>query len=365
MSRFKGHGIINTTYDVNYWGPLDSRFLVSSKEDLYLEATWKPSPVHTLNCYNGMIVAVANDERFEGIFCLTDMKNFDLEESWIQLDGKNPSGDPSSSNFKTSIVDRLPIAGEADTLYLVRTSNSSPNRYIEYLWVENNFEVVGSISSDTYSKAEIDALLNTVMNQLRNEFENYAGGSGSSPELEQAIGALQSRMLSAEGSILTHSSEISTLNTRASYLEASVENKVDRKWTDEGEWTLVSPSDKAKLAALTFNGSDLEISATVSADKVVNLSGWIGDNRDAISGLLSSQHESYIDAISALLNSDGTLTASKISGLSTWISDNRDTVDGLLKTEDREKLDSALTDSSPLKLSKLEQDVDIIILETY
>ena len=361
MSRFKGHGTLNTTYDVNYWGPLDSRFLVSSKSDLYLESTWKPSAVHTLNCYNGMIVAVANDEAFEGIFCLTDMHNFDREDAWIQLDVKNGSEDTPSGSFATSIVDALPSVGQPNILYLVRTAGtSSSNRFTEYLWVENSFELIGSISGSTdlsnyYTKSQTDNVINSAISALRVELAPIGNVATKVVELDEAIQALRVTANNLNVTTTQHSEQISALT----------DSKVTRKYDDNGkEWSLISPSDQAKLSALVIDDDgNVGVSAKVTADNIIDLDQWITNNRGAVPGLLSDEVQTQLDAVGALMT-NGQISATKIAGLNTWVEENKNSVDGLLSDSLKQRLDEALTVSNGVNISLLRQDVEMIILES-
>ena len=61
------------------------------------------------------------------------------------LDFYIPKGDPGA--IKMQIVNVLPEAGEEDTMYLVPLDEpeSQENRYAEYVWVDNKWELLGKI----------------------------------------------------------------------------------------------------------------------------------------------------------------------------------------------------------------------------
>ena len=298
MSRFKGHALLNTTYDVNYWGPLDSRWLVPNIADLYKEETWKTDLASSeTNAYNGMIVAVANDEDgLIGIFCLRDVENLTETDSWIELAVK--SNNDSSDAIKLEVIreGNLPIPGKNNTLYLVlNTSPREKNRYLEYLYIDNDYELIGSISSsgsdegDYYTKPEIDTFVNNL-----NSRTDYLDS-----EIQKVVGGLTA----VNNKISDIDNVISGIQIKQSDLESSLESKVTRKYTDGEEWDLLSPEDKKKLAALTLNGGNLEVSGTVKAENVSDLDKWITDNRDKdIAGLLSSSQEEAIISNTARLN---------------------------------------------------------------
>ena len=77
MSRYKGKSTLNSTYDVQYYGPLDTRLLVPTYADLTNAANWTIDGYGS-NAYNGMIVVVgANEEdpTKNGIYRLFDANN--------------------------------------------------------------------------------------------------------------------------------------------------------------------------------------------------------------------------------------------------------------------------------------------------
>lgn len=85
-------------------------------------------------------------------------------------------------------------------------------------------------------------------------------------------------------------------------LAALREGKVDAKFTNiDGEnvaWTLLSPENQDKLAALTIgDGGKIELSGKVNADNVEGLASYITQNRDGIGGLLSSADQTKLSGI--------------------------------------------------------------------
>lgn len=82
-------------------------------------------------------------------------------------------------------------------------------------------------------------------------------------------------------------------------LSEVLENKVDKLNTDGRDWTLLSPENQDKLAALTIgDNGDLEVSGKVNADNVEGLASWITTNRDTVPGLLSALNAAKLDSIS-------------------------------------------------------------------
>lgn len=69
-------------------------------------------------------------------------------------------------------------------------------------------------------------------------------------------------------------------------LQDTLNGKVDRVYNEDGtEWTLLSPENQAKLAALVLNGENVEISGTVNADNVEGLASWITSHASTVKGL--------------------------------------------------------------------------------
>ena len=68
---------------------------------------------------------------------------------------------------------------------------------------------------------------------------------------------------------------------KVSGLQAALDAKVEKK---EG-WTLLSPTDQAKLAALVVEGDKVEISGSVNAENVQGLEDWINKKAGTVTGL--------------------------------------------------------------------------------
>lgn len=73
MARVKG-GLFTGMLDVNKRFPLDSRMLVSKREDLINPVVWKTNTLNTEATYNVMIVSVNSDGEYNGVYYLIDRK---------------------------------------------------------------------------------------------------------------------------------------------------------------------------------------------------------------------------------------------------------------------------------------------------
>lgn len=165
MGRYPGKTVINYTYNVNDYRPLDTRMLVPTYADLTLESNWLVKGES--NTYNGMIVAVGSntaDLTKNGVYYLFDAKHpgaDDLpdvtkEENWhklcnladvnniiaqlsslggeiasldSRLDAVEASmGEGGNSTPSTSTVSKfsdLPEIGEENIVYIVEEENAT------------------------------------------------------------------------------------------------------------------------------------------------------------------------------------------------------------------------------------------------
>lgn len=73
MARVKG-GLFTGILDVNKRFPLDSRMLVTKREDLINPKTWITNTLSTESTYNAMIVSVNSDGEYNGVYYLLDRK---------------------------------------------------------------------------------------------------------------------------------------------------------------------------------------------------------------------------------------------------------------------------------------------------
>lgn len=80
MARYKGNAQIGQTYDPTYYAPLDTRQLVYTYSELFIESNWIPAgktSMNDSNVYNGMIVSVGSDPDTtkNGLYRLFDPDN--------------------------------------------------------------------------------------------------------------------------------------------------------------------------------------------------------------------------------------------------------------------------------------------------
>lgn len=93
------------------------------------------------------------------------------ESQYEYVNLKGDKGDAGA--IKMQIVDTLPQTGSEDTIYLVplEEPETQENRYAEYVWINNQWELLGKIGiqvdlTDYYTKQETNTLLNGKQNTL-------------------------------------------------------------------------------------------------------------------------------------------------------------------------------------------------------
>ena len=97
MARVKG-GLFTATLDVNKRFPLDSRMLVSKREDLINPKTWVTNTLATEATYNVMIVSVNSDGEHNGVYYLLDRKAI-TESNYSTYKAALNKGEDVSSYF--------------------------------------------------------------------------------------------------------------------------------------------------------------------------------------------------------------------------------------------------------------------------
>lgn len=156
MGRVKG-GLFTTLLDVNKRFPLDTRMLVSKREDLINPTVWITNTLTTEATYNGMIVAVNTDGEYNGVYYLIDRKAV-TEDNYTAYKAALAEGKDVESYFsmwkKLSTVDNggvfnanthydFPSIGRVNTIYKAESEK------LVYQWndTELKYEILGGGST--------------------------------------------------------------------------------------------------------------------------------------------------------------------------------------------------------------------------
>jgi hypothetical protein len=170
MGRYPGKTVINYTYNVNDYRPLDTRMLVPTYADLMLESNWTVKGES--NTYNGMIVAVGSntaDLTKNGIYYLFDAANPSaddvpdvtneanwhklaelseldafvgrlsaLQDELAALDARVTALEEGSDVITYGYRKDFPLVGEAGKMYVAEDLKRT------YVWANNQYVVVGA-----------------------------------------------------------------------------------------------------------------------------------------------------------------------------------------------------------------------------
>ena len=218
----------------------------------------------------------------------------------VETDAKIKEAVSAASHMKRKIVtsiDDIDInAANADSyVYMVPTGlQEEANKYYEYMVIvlettpgeEIRFiEKVGSWDINLDNYATIPYVTEALSKKVDKE-------PGSRLITEEEINKLLSIAAGAEANyIKSVSSDFSVqegelqLNTLDITKINGLEDALNKKVTAVEGYTLLSPTDKAKLDKLVIENGNLEISGSVNAENVVNLADWITSHVNTVPGL--------------------------------------------------------------------------------
>lgn len=192
---------------------------------------------------------------------------------------------------------------EADlykTIYLVPALEGLANDlYDEYMVIDGIIEKVGSWEVDLTNYVTNDVLTNSIAplatkDEVAKKVDAIEGkGLSTNDYDDEAVSKLLSIENGAQVNIInTVSSDFNLVDKHLSLKPISIskitdlQTELDKKVNSKEGWTLLSPDDQAKLAALVIgDDNNLEVSGTVNADNVKGLDTWITVNADKVPGL--------------------------------------------------------------------------------
>lgn len=184
------------------------------------------------------------------------------------------------------------------------------DRYDEYLVVEVGGtrypEKVGTWAVDLAGYAKKADLNDYVKKNGTDRLITEAEGTKIAESEKNVVNDVDSNEFSIDDNRILSVKKIS--QSKIDGLTEALAGKVN---TQEG-YTLLSPTDQQKLAKLTINGDQVEVSGTVNASNVNELDQWIEDNRDEVNGLFSTDNETKLEALYDELGQG--LTTSLING---------------------------------------------------
>ena len=186
------------------------------------------------------------------------------------------------------------------TIYLVPALEGLSNDiYDEYMVIEGVIEKVGSWEVDLTNYVTKDILTDTIAllatkDELSKKVDAVSGKGLSTNDYDNAaVSKLAGIESGAQVNIINTVSDDFDLNDTHLSLKSLSINKItnlqtelNKKINSKDGWTLLSPDDQAKLAALVIgDDNNLEVSGTVNADNVKGLDTWITNNAGKVEGL--------------------------------------------------------------------------------
>ena len=190
-------------------------------------------------------------------------------------------------------------------IYMVPTGlQLEADKYDEYMVisVDGEFvvEKVGSweISLDDYAKSEdVTAALNKKVD--KQEGYSLVPDTEIAKLLQIDVAAEPNFISSVSNDFAVNDGYLTLQNlpiSKITDLETLLAGKVD---AEEG-YTLLSPTDREKLAKLEIQNGNLEISGTVNASSVIGLAEWLTANKNTIDGL---SDKNFTESLYEKLNS--------------------------------------------------------------
>lgn len=179
------------------------------------------------------------------------------------------------------------VSSELEVLQGLLSVKSIPQSKVENLSTDLNF-VSGRIDT-------VESLLNAKVDKEANARLMTTAEAEKLAAITDLIKSVNSTSFSVseEGQLNLKDIDLSKI----SGLQDQLNSKVSRVYTDGQEWTLLSPENQKKLAALTIEGDNIEISGSVNADNVLELASWITGHRDSVDGLFSALNQTKLDSI--------------------------------------------------------------------
>lgn len=197
-------------------------------------------------------------------------------------------------HLKREIVNVLPDIdnAKANIIYMIPNGlQEDDNKYSEWMIIDGVFESVGSWEVDLkdYAKVlDVQNALNEKVNKDENArlMTNDEGIKLFSIEANAEKNIINS--MSNDFEIIsdeTHDRELRLKPITTSKV-IDLDNKLNNKVDKEEGWTLLSPSDQAKLAKLSIDDTgNVGISGTVNIENVQGLEDWLNKNAATTPGL--------------------------------------------------------------------------------
>lgn len=137
-----------------------------------------------------------------------------------------------ASSLKKEVVTSLPTTGKDDVIYLVKDEKGKDNNnYLEYLWLNGKYELIGSTQVDLSDYLKTKDLKNAKLRTNKNNIHVFTDRSKSETDLDIILGDLELRTEQNKKNIKTKLSEMTDDSTHRLVTDTEKEtwnNKLDK-----------------------------------------------------------------------------------------------------------------------------------------
>lgn len=241
-------GLFNRSIYNELVGKIPTKLSELQNDDNYVQDS---NYVHTDNNFT-----TSYKDKLEDTYRKSEVYN--KQESYSKTEVDNKIASIVTTTFE--VVDELPEQGESNVIYLVPNEQAADNEYEEYIWVNNNWELIGTTRVDLtpyYTSEQVDQLLNPInenINQLQqNKLDKNLGADNANKHLG----------IDSTGNILPVDNVVTTDELTGALLgEQQAREKQDELLQGEID-TKMAPSNI--IAGDNVNVSQQGLNVTVSA----------------------------------------------------------------------------------------------------
>ena len=214
--------------------------------------------------------------------------------------------------LKKEVVDTLPATGQDDVIYLVKDAKGKANNtYLEYLWINGAFELIGSTEVDLTGYAKTSYVDNSISNI---DLSPYAKTSDVNNKLNSKVEKIEGKGLSTldftkgyRDKIVEFDNYIDHLESEMEGFERSVNEHISDKLSLKADRTEI----KTKLSEMIDDSTHRTV--TDSEKSTWNGKASKSDIKTSLSQLTSdSTHRTVTDAEKTKWNSVGELTTQEV-----------------------------------------------------
>ena len=243
-------GLFNRSIYNELVGKMPTKLSELQNDDNYVQDS---SYVHTDNNFT-----TSYKDKLEDTYRKSEVYN--KQESYSKGEIDNKIASIVTTTFE--VVDELPEQGESNVIYLVPNEQSDDNEYEEYIWVNNNWELIGTTRVDLtpyYTSEQVDQLLNPISSNVTSLQQNKLDKNLGADNANKHLG------IDSSGNILPVDNVVTTDELTGALLgEQKAREKQDELLQGEID-TKMAPSNiiAGDNVNVSQQGLDVTVSATV------------------------------------------------------------------------------------------------------